>query len=250
MNLTPVRTPAWRRIMSFCLVLVMLAALVPASVLKVSAATPSTLYLKPNNERKTDGARFAAYFFGNGEKWLSMTDSDGDGVYEVAVPSGFPSVIFCRMNPSATANNWNNRWNQTGNLTVPTDGKNCFTVPSGAWNGSTTGWSTYTPSTPTEPTTAPTTPSGEASDWYLKGTLNNWGNTNRMYYTSSNVVSTTVTLAAGTYSFKLKSGNTWLGNTGTINDATGSGGWDFYVTDVCKLKASGGTYTFTFNTID
>jgi hypothetical protein len=61
--------------------------------------------------------------------------------YSVAVPSGYSKVIFCRMNPSATANNWNNKWNQTGDLTIPTDGKTLFTVPNGSWDGSTAGWS-------------------------------------------------------------------------------------------------------------
>ena len=100
------------------------------------------LFLKPNSNWTQSGARFAAYFFGNGEKWVSMTDSDSDGIYEVEVPSGFSKVIFCRMNPGTTANNWNNKWNQTGDLTVPTDDKNLFTIPSGAWDGSTTEWST------------------------------------------------------------------------------------------------------------
>lgn len=99
------------------------------------------LYLKPNSNWKIDNARFAAYFFGNGEKWVSMTDSDKDGIYEVEKQAGYPKVIFCRMNPSSSANNWNNKWNQTGDLTIPTDGKNLFTLPNGAWDGSTSSWS-------------------------------------------------------------------------------------------------------------
>ena len=95
------------------------------------AATPSTLYLIPNAEWKQANARFAAYFFGNGEQWSDVKDSDGDGIYEVSVPSGYSKVIFCRMNPSAAANNWNNKWNQTGDLTIPTDGKNQFKLSSG-----------------------------------------------------------------------------------------------------------------------
>ena len=71
-----------------------------------------------------------------------MTDEDGDGVYECEKLDGYNKVIFCRMNPSSSTNNWNNKWNQTGDLTIPTDGKNLFTVPSGAWNGSTSTWST------------------------------------------------------------------------------------------------------------
>jgi hypothetical protein len=73
-----------------------------------------------------------------------MTASDVSGIYEVPIPTdkNFPKVIFCRMNPSAAANNWNNKWNQTGDLTIPTDGRNLFTLPSGVWDGSTSTWST------------------------------------------------------------------------------------------------------------
>ena len=116
-----------------------------AAVISIIAATPTILYLTPNSNWTQANARFAAYFFGNGEKWSSMTDSDGDGIYEVAVPSGYPKVIFCRMNPSASANNWDNKWNQSGDLIIPTDGKDHFIVKSGTWDGATTTWSTYTP---------------------------------------------------------------------------------------------------------
>ena len=124
---------------------------VPSQLKEVEAATPTTLYLKPNSNWTQASARFAAYFFGNGEKWISMTDSDGDSIYEVATPAGFSKVIFCRMNPSASANNWNNKWNQTGDLNIPTDGKNLFTIPSGSWDGSTSTWSTYTPAVTPDP---------------------------------------------------------------------------------------------------
>ena len=101
------------------------------------------LYLKPNSNWTQSNARFAAYFFGAGEKWVSMTDDDSDGIYEVEIPEGgYTSVIFCRMNPSTTENNWNNKWNQTGDLKIPTDDKVLFTVPSGSWDSATTGWST------------------------------------------------------------------------------------------------------------
>lgn len=121
-----------------------------AAAISIAAATPEILYLTPNSNWTQANARFAAYFFGNGEKWVDMTDGDGDGIYEVEVPSGYPNVIFCRMNPSASANNWNNKWNQTGDLTIPTDGKNLFTIPSGSWDGATTTWSIYTPAVAVE----------------------------------------------------------------------------------------------------
>ncbi len=114
--------------------------------------TEKVVYLKPNANWTTDGARFAAYFFGGstGEKWVSMTAIE-DGIYQVNLPEGYDygcSVIFCRMNPNTTANNWNNKWNQTGDLKVPTDGKNLFTLAASAWDGATTSWSVYTPAVP------------------------------------------------------------------------------------------------------
>ena len=117
------------------------------TVLTASAATgqPEKLYLTPNANWKQSNARFAAYFFGNGEKWVSMTDADKDGVYEVTVPTDkkYPNVIFCRMNPSASANNWNNKWNQTSDLTIPTNGTNHYTVKAGTWDKGAGTWSTF-----------------------------------------------------------------------------------------------------------
>ena len=116
-----------------------------AMVMSMFAATPEKLYLTPNSNWKTDNARFAAYFFGNGEKWVSMTKvANETDLYEVTVPAGFSKVIFCRMNPSASANNWSNKWNQTGDLTIPTDGKNHCTIKAGQWDcGTNLTWSIW-----------------------------------------------------------------------------------------------------------
>ena len=97
------------RKISIALVLVMLLTLTLAVIPASAASQPEMLYLTPNANWKQSNARFAAYFFGNGETWVSMTDSNGDGVYEVKVPTAkkYPNVIFCRMNPGAAANNWN-----------------------------------------------------------------------------------------------------------------------------------------------
>lgn len=99
------------------------------------------LYLKPNSNWTQSSARFAAYAYGNGDNWYSMT-SAGSGYYKVTIPATYPNVIFARMNGGTTTNNWSNKWNQSGDLTIPSD-KNCFTVPDGAWDGSTTTWSLY-----------------------------------------------------------------------------------------------------------
>ena len=89
------KSPMRKRLLSFVMVLAMVLTMLPAAAF---AADSTTLYLKPNGNWTQAGARFAAYFFGNGEKWVSMTDSNGYGVYEVEAPAGYPNVIFCRMN--------------------------------------------------------------------------------------------------------------------------------------------------------
>ena len=111
-------------------------------ICKCGQRNPEYLFLKPNNNWLEGNARFAAYFFDGGEiSWVSMSDKNNDGIYEVKKPDEeYNKVIFCRMNPDKIENNWDNRWNETGNLTIPT-GQNLFTIPDGDWDGSTTNWS-------------------------------------------------------------------------------------------------------------
>ena len=118
---------------------------VPTDDKKLYDLTSTThLYLKPNSNWKADGARFAAAFLNNDKsttEWVSMDSHDAD-TYKCAIPDGtWKYVIFCRMNGSKPENNWDNKWNQTGDLTIPTDGKNLFDKPNGTWDGATTSWS-------------------------------------------------------------------------------------------------------------
>ena len=102
------------------------------------------------------------YVFNNSSsQWVSMTDSNSDGVYEAAVPSGnWTGVIFCTMNASNQTNSWDIKTNQTVDL-FPTDDNDLFTV-TGAdsgdgskFNGT---WSVYSSQqTTTAPATQPTT---------------------------------------------------------------------------------------------
>ena len=73
-----------------------------------------------------------------------MTKVAGEAnLYEVTSPNkSFKNLIFCRMNPSASANNWNNKWNQTSDLTF--DGtKNHYTVKNGTWDKGGGTWSIW-----------------------------------------------------------------------------------------------------------
>ena len=120
---------------------------------------PDVIYFQPS-ERWPDGnARFAAYFCkGNTkDKWEDLTDTDGDGIYEVNNAKGHTTVIIVRMNPAYDENRWNTDeedhsakkpvWNKTGDLLIPMDGNDCFKMTpknNNEWDNSGE-WSLYVP---------------------------------------------------------------------------------------------------------
>ena len=94
------------------------AAILCAIGMNAAGTTPNRLYMK--RDWQTDNAWFAAYFFGNGEKWVKMTDL-GSGLYTCETPQdkAYTSVIFCRMDGSKQNNlSWGAKWEQTGDLTL------------------------------------------------------------------------------------------------------------------------------------
>ena len=119
---------------------------VTLSMMAATITGGTVLYLKPNSNWTQSNAWFAMYLC-NGSSaatWVKMV-SVGDGIYAAVVPSGqsHKNVIFCRMNSANTTKlDWGNKWNQTGDL-IWDGSKNLFTVPSGSWDGATTGWSDY-----------------------------------------------------------------------------------------------------------
>ncbi len=114
---------------------------------EVTGGESGDWYLTPNSNWKQANARFAIYFFNaSGNTWVDMKDENGDGIYVADTPDGkWTSMIFCRMNPSATANNWDNKWNQTADLSIPNDGNNHYTVKAGTWDKGGGTWAVHTP---------------------------------------------------------------------------------------------------------
>lgn len=105
--------------------------------------TKYDLYVKPNSNWKQSDARFAAYFFGDGETWVSMEECS-DGTYGVNKPTGknYTSVIFVRMDPGKQTNDWSSTWgSQTNDLSIPSDGNNLYTIKDGTWNKGGGTWS-------------------------------------------------------------------------------------------------------------
>ena len=238
--------PRIRQAICLMLALVLVLGLFPA--IQVHAAEDTTLYLVPNSNWKQSNARFAIYYWNAAgtNAWTDMSDPDGDGMYEGVVPAGYDNIIFCRMNPSAAANNWNNKWNQTSDLKVPTDGTNCYTVKAGTWDNGGGTWSAVTPEPEetepvvtepvvTEPIETQPAPAGTyyvagvaalcGSEWNAADPANRleWnGNTGLFEKVYPNV-------AEGTYQFKVTDG-TW-------NNAWGKDGqnYTFAVSAECDV---------------
>ena len=125
---------------------------------------------------------------------------------------------------------------------------NTFKVSNGTISGSigSTGIAVVYDGDVTETSTTATTEAEEVTV-ALAGTFNGWSTTqNIMTATSDNVVSSTLTLDAGTYEFKLVKNSDWYGNSGTINN-TGSLTMATNTSNA-TFVATGGTYTFKFNT--
>lgn len=119
------------------------------------SAEKDVLFYKPNSQYASDGARFALYLFGQDPVIWRNFSSSKDGYYKVDLAkydSGgnriglYNQVIICRMNGSTTANNWDNKWNQSGDITIANfDPKNAITNTNGwsEWDaGNNSSWST------------------------------------------------------------------------------------------------------------
>lgn len=108
-------------------------------------STATTVYLNPGLWN-ADGAKYAIYAYEPGKTpeyvwsdFLTLAAGETD-IYTGTVPAGYSHLIFARLADNCVTPNWNQAWNQTGNLTI-VEGttKNLFTMVN--WNQG--NWSTY-----------------------------------------------------------------------------------------------------------
>ena len=93
-------------------------------------------YLMPNSEWLEGNARFAVYAWNDaGNKWFDCADV-GDGIHFVVKDFDFSykNVIFCRMDPDKTENNWDSRLNATVKTVVPTGRNRYYRLDEGTSN--------------------------------------------------------------------------------------------------------------------
>ena len=125
------------------------------------SANEKTIYLK-TDIWNTANPVFVAHSYNGGDTKdvvMTLVDECSAGIYKAEIPATHTNVIFLRDAEGTTRDWWNcnNLWNRTGELTIPTDGKDMFTITD--WNnggtydcnGSRTcsngSWSQYTPAT-------------------------------------------------------------------------------------------------------
>ena len=96
------------------------------------AISTKTVYLDPNiSDWKQGNERYAVYYFEDADPsnkgWVDMSatgSSECLEMYRAEIPAGYDKCIFCRMNSSTTENIWDNKLDQTFDVTVA-DGIYC-----------------------------------------------------------------------------------------------------------------------------
>ena len=122
-----------------------------AMVMSMSAATTRIYCKNTQNWWKADGAAVGAHYWGtagDGTSWpgtrMTKVSGETDLWYIDIDVSKYQNIIFTRVNASGTVSDWGAK---TADLTVPTDGKNLYTITSTSpvWGnpGVTGTWSKY-----------------------------------------------------------------------------------------------------------
>ena len=126
-------------------------SLLMAAVLSISTAFATTVYCKVTQSWWTkDGAAVGVHYWGGtsaGTAWpgVRMTPVSGEeGTWTYDVPEDVTGLIFTRVNGSGDIAYWGAK---TADLSLPTDGKNLYTITSesAVWGdpGATGEWSTF-----------------------------------------------------------------------------------------------------------
>ena len=92
---------------------------------------PTTVFLKPHDAWKSNNARFAIYYWKSKQDngWVDLKQlTCHDEYYTADVPVGYSQLKFVRLNPANKDHNFNDGtcWNQTTDLTLPTNGNNLY----------------------------------------------------------------------------------------------------------------------------
>lgn len=181
--------------------------LVFACAISVNA---KVIYLVPN-AWTSDGAALFVHSWGGGSDITGKMIQESDNLYKYDIGSN-TNCLFVRQSPDLGDQiNWDQKWNQTGDLAIPAD-KNCYTIT--GWGANDGSWSTQGNVTP--PTPDPNAAYYVTGSEELVGAADAWSATAiKMTKNADNTFSYTFKdLAAGTiYRMKITNG-TWDQNWG------------------------------------
>lgn len=101
------------------------------------------IYLDMSEWASNNSPRFEVIVSNNGrdEVTYEMTATNEENIYQVEKPEGYTHIQFCRITTTMFGGE---SVRETNRLTIPTDGRNLFTIVSGGsyWNNATGEWST------------------------------------------------------------------------------------------------------------
>lgn len=206
----------------------------------------NTIYLHPG-VWDVDGAWFSAHVWGDGDKDITLTDNDGDGVYECAVSVATTGVLFCRMNSAYTEFSWDEGhvWNQTEDLTIGVAPNNHYYITGWGTDKSEGVWSTsdYVVDTPAVSSGLGVVGSFAAS---------NWSEDILLYATDAAGVLVAKDIVFNAYdAFKIRTAGTWEGEVnlgaGEINYFKANRYFAVYNDGGDILVEAAGTYDIYFD---
>ena len=112
--------------------------------LKAEFSKPTTVYLKPSHSWKSNNAQFAVKYGGTNHMMIEVEECCEEKYYKVTIPSQYSKFNFVRL-----SNNRTTEWNVTGEISVPTDGKNLYDMtkiylkPNGNWKSGNARFAAY-----------------------------------------------------------------------------------------------------------
>lgn len=88
----------------------------------------TVIYFNPGGSSLWDQADawFEAWVWGAGDKWVTFTATSESGIYSAVVPTGTTGMKILRRGPSHQSGSWDDKWNNTGDITL--NGKNYITI--------------------------------------------------------------------------------------------------------------------------
>ena len=146
----------------------------------------TTIYLVPG-VWESDSPNFSVYYWKGAltDEVVMTKDETKNGVYKAEVLANAEGLIFKRLSPADGL-----QWNQTGDLTLPTDGADHYYVT--GWGDTDGEWREYV-----------------VKEWAVAGTFNKWADAAMTRVNGNISYATGIELTAYTDLFKVKEAGTW-----------------------------------------